>query len=60
MNTICKIGTHDGVFHADEVLACTMLRYIHIDVEIVRTRNPEILKKMDYLVDVGGVYDPVK
>ena len=21
MNTICKIGTHDGVFHADEVLA---------------------------------------
>ena len=54
-----KIGTHNGTFHCDEVLACFMLKqlpeYKHADV--VRTRNPEELSKCDVVVDVGGIYD---
>ena len=26
--------------------------------EIVRTRDPEVLKTLDIVVDVGGVYEP--
>lgn len=54
-----KIGTHNGTFHCDEVLACFILKqlpeYKHAD--IVRTRNPEELSKCDIVVDVGGIYD---
>eukprot|EP01127_Copromyxa_protea_P020707 TRINITY_DN694_c0_g1_i1.p1 TRINITY_DN694_c0_g1~~TRINITY_DN694_c0_g1_i1.p1 ORF type:complete len:339 (-),score=97.73 TRINITY_DN694_c0_g1_i1:20-1036(-) len=55
-----KIGTHDGTFHCDEALACFMLHQTaeFKDAEIVRTRNPEILKTLDIVVDVGAVYDP--
>ena len=54
-----KIGTHDGSFHCDEVLACVFLKLLpeYEDAEIVRTRDPEILRKCDVVVDVGGVYD---
>jgi len=59
-NVLKRIGTHSGTFHCDEVMACYLLRvtkeYQHS--EIVRTRNPEVLNKLDCLVDVGGVYDP--
>jgi len=55
-----KIGTHDGTFHCDEALACFMLRLLHTDAEIVRTRKPEILEKCDIVVDVGAVYDADK
>ena len=55
-----KIGTHNGVFHCDEVLACYMLKRIPLyqNAEILRTRDSEILKTCDIVVDVGGVYDP--
>lgn len=57
-----KIGTHNGTFHCDEVLACFMLKqlpeYKHAD--IIRTRNPEELSKCNIVVDVGGVYDADK
>lgn len=55
-----KIGTHNGAFHCDEVMACFMLKALpqYKDAEIIRTRNPEILKKCDIVVDVGGVFDP--
>ncbi|XP_059051756.1 MYG1 protein [Achroia grisella] len=54
-----KIGTHDGVFHCDEVLACYMLKRLpqYKDAEIVRTRDPGKLKECDIVVDVGAVYD---
>ena len=57
-----KIGTHDGAFHADEVLACTMLKMLpeFADAEIVRTRKPELLDECDIVVDVGGVFDHEK
>ena len=42
-----KIGIHNGKFHADDVLCVSLIRYfITKDVEIVRTRDEEILKKM--------------
>jgi len=57
-----KIGTHDGTFHCDEALACFLLHQTDefMGAEIVRSRNPEVLKTLDILVDVGAVYDPSK
>jgi len=54
------IGTHDGVFHADEVFACAALLLMHEEMGIVRSRDPEVLSECAFVVDVGGVYDPVK
>ncbi|KAF7267616.1 hypothetical protein GWI33_019108 [Rhynchophorus ferrugineus] len=55
-----KIGTHSGVFHCDEALACFMLKQLpdYSDAEIIRTRDPKILEECDIVVDVGGEYDP--
>ncbi|KAJ8928442.1 hypothetical protein NQ314_019031 [Rhamnusium bicolor] len=55
-----KIGTHNGVFHCDEALACFMLKQIpdYADAEIIRTRDPSILEKCDIVVDVGAEYNP--
>lgn len=55
-----KIGTHDGMFHCDEVLACYMLKTLpeYADAEIVRTRNPDILATCDIVVDVGSKFIP--
>jgi len=42
---VIKIGTHSGAFHADEVLACSMLRLLpqYKDADIVRSRDPSTL-----------------
>lgn len=59
MASFPKVGTHDGVFHCDEVLACYLLRLLpeYKHAVIVRTRDTELLKDCDLVVDVGGVYD---
>ena len=56
------IGTHDGTFHCDEVLACSLLKMLpeYKHAEIIRSRDPEKLAECDIVVDVGGVYDPAK
>lgn len=56
------IGTHSGVFHCDEILACFMLQQLpkYQKARIVRTRDEAILKDCDIVVDVGSVYDPEK
>lgn len=54
------IGTHSGVFHCDEVLALSILKYSN-DFNnglIVRSRSDAIHHKMDILVDVGSIFDP--
>jgi len=53
------IGTHDGTFHCDEVLACWMLKQLpqYKEAEIVRTRDPAKLSTCEIVVDVGAVYD---
>ena len=56
------IGTHSGKFHSDEVLSTFMLKYYPDTVQsaVVRTRNDEILKLCDVVVDVGSIIDPKK
>lgn len=55
-----RIITHSGSFHADELFAVAALEmYLNgTPYEVVRTRDPEVWKTGDFLVDVGGVYDP--
>jgi uncharacterized UPF0160 family protein len=57
---ICSIGTHDGVFHCDEVSAIALLKF-YLDKQyskfvIVRTRVPSELDKCEYVVDVGCIF----
>lgn len=56
------IGTHDGIFHCDEVLACFMLQTLprYANSTIVRSRDNDILNKCDIVVDVGSVFEPEK
>ena len=57
-----RIGTHSGIFHCDEVLACFMLKKLpeFSSSEIIRTRDDKTLDSCDIVVDVGGIYDPSK
>ena len=60
---ILKIGTHDGTFHTDDVLAVSLLRVFYDsthEVVVLRTRDQSILDTCDILVDVGRRYDGVK
>jgi uncharacterized UPF0160 family protein len=56
-----KLVTHDGSFHADDIFACAtlclMLEKNNEKYEIIRTRDLDIIKKVDYVFDVGGIYD---
>ena len=60
--TTTTIGTHDGTFHCDEVLAISMLRLLptYRDAVVVRTRDTEKLAKCDIVVDVGSEYDAAR
>jgi len=53
------IGTHSGIFHCDEILACFMLRQLprFAGAKIVRSRDDKVLKECDIVVDVGGEFD---
>ena len=57
-----SVGIHDGSFHADEVLACSLLVLFGLvdRDKIVRTRDPDKLERCEFVCDVGGVYDPAK
>jgi uncharacterized UPF0160 family protein len=52
------IATHDGSFHADEVFAIAALGMLGEPIEVLRTRDREILARADVRVDVGFRYDP--
>ncbi|EGD46583.1 metal-dependent protein hydrolase [Ruminiclostridium papyrosolvens DSM 2782] len=52
-----KVGTHSGRFHADEVMATAILKQV-FEIELTRTRDPEILEKQDLIYDIGnGEFD---
>src|SRR5919108_5292128 len=53
-----KVATHPGNFHADDVFAVAVVQLVHGELEIVRTRDPELQAAADVRVDVGGRYDP--
>lgn len=49
---------HSGNFHADDVFAvATVSLFLNKKIKIIRTRDFEIIKKGDYVIDVGGKYD---
>jgi uncharacterized UPF0160 family protein len=52
-----KIGTHNGVFHADDLLAVASIKICIPDATVIRTRDANILKECDIVIDVGNVYD---
>jgi uncharacterized UPF0160 family protein len=54
------LGIHSGSFHADEVTATALLLlYDLIDRQgIIRSRDLHELSRLEYVCDVGGVYDP--
>ena len=56
------IVTHNGQFHADEVLACALLLKFYDDYEckIIRSREEEDFEKGTIVVDVGQIYNPKK
>lgn len=49
------IVTHSGNFHSDEAMAIAVLKLVLTDkpIKIIRTRDPEVIKKGDFIVDVG-------
>jgi uncharacterized UPF0160 family protein len=56
-----KVATHSGSFHADDVLAFSLIRvFVDPDATIERTRNPERWATADVVIDVGGEFDPTR
>ena len=59
MNGYIKAATHNGPFHADDVVAGAIIGLaFRWKVEFIRTRDPEVLATAEVVYDVGGVYDP--
>ena len=61
-NTSCtmNIGTHNGIFHCDEVIGIAILEIAHMktDIYVVRTRDINELNKLDIVIDIGyGMFD---
>lgn len=60
-----KLFTHDRTVHADDVLAAAILRICFGQVQVIRTRDPAILreemgKEGNFFLDLGGRYDPAR
>lgn len=55
------VGTHSGTFHADDVLAYSLIRtFVDEGADVVRTRDRAVLDACDIVVDVGGEFDPTR
>ena len=52
-----KIVTHNGKFHTDDVFAVSALLLLYPNAEIIRTRDEELIKTADMVVDVGEIDD---
>lgn len=64
MNLLNKkkiLVTHNGTFHADDIFSAAVLSiYLKNNIKIIRTRDPKIIEKGDYVFDIGGIYDADK
>ena len=49
-----RIGTHNGGFHADEIMGIAILLMVFPNTPVIRSRNPQHLEACDVLVDIGG------
>jgi len=55
---IKTLGTHSGKFHADDVMATAILRLLLGDIKVIRTRDENLLKKLDFVYDISlGEFD---
>lgn len=55
------VAVHSGNFHADDIFSVASLSLcLGYMPRIIRTRDEEKLKLADYVIDVGGEYDPAK
>ncbi len=57
------VVTHSGNFHPDDVFAVATLRLLLENthsIVVIRTRDKALIDSADYVVDVGGEYDPVR
>ena len=54
-----SVGTHNGIFHYDELIAVALISILHDgNISVVRTRDTKVLRNCDIVVDVGGgIYD---
>lgn len=53
-----KIVTHNDRFHADDVFATAVMQIIYgKDVEVMRTRDMDVINSADIVYDVGGIYN---
>src|ERR1035437_2907263 len=51
------IVTHNTKFHCNDVFAVAVMSLVFSDLKIIRTRDENIVKSADIVVDVGGIYD---
>jgi len=55
---IKTLGTHSGKFHADDVMATAILKLLVGDIKVTRTRDEDILRKLDFVYDISlGKFD---
>lgn len=58
-----KLVTHNGGFHADDVVAYAILQLVLEKrgeiYQLFRTRDQEIMDSADIVFDVGNIYDPI-
>jgi uncharacterized UPF0160 family protein len=52
------IATHSGKFHADDVWAVAVLDILFPGAELLRTRDPAKIRDANFVVDVGGTWEP--
>ncbi|MBU1046377.1 MYG1 family protein [Patescibacteria group bacterium] len=62
-----RIVTHSGTFHVDDVFAVATLKifltkkyggmFYKPQINVLRTRNLDLIKEDDYIVDLAGEYD---
>lgn len=52
------IATHSGKFHADDVWGVATLDLLFPGSTILRSRDSALLANADFVVDVGGEWDP--
>ena len=52
------VGTHNGIFHSDEVVAIALLKILYKNIKqinVIRSRDLKMLKaKSTILIDIGG------
>ncbi|SEL44278.1 Uncharacterized protein, UPF0160 family [Colwellia chukchiensis] len=55
--TEITIVTHNGSFHADDVFSVAALKTIFPRINLIRSRDADVIAQADIVIDVGGEYD---